>query len=64
MKLHSSITNREFKLLIKPSGLDRRSPITLGLAIITFICILKTKINPVLVILGSGLFSYILLRFF
>jgi len=40
------------------------SPITLGLAIITFICILKTKINPVLVILGSGLFSYILLRFF
>jgi chromate transporter len=40
------------------------SPITLGLAIITFICILKTKINPVLVILSSGLFSYILLRFF
>ncbi|QWD71594.1 hypothetical protein [Polynucleobacter sp. UB-Raua-W9] len=29
MKLHSSITNREFKLLIKPSGLDRRSRITL-----------------------------------
>jgi len=40
------------------------SPITLGLAVITLIYILKTKINPVLVILGSGLFSYILLRFF
>ena len=28
MKLHPSITNREFKLLIKPNGLDRRSKIT------------------------------------
>lgn len=28
MKLHESITNREFKLLIKPKGLDRRSRIT------------------------------------
>ncbi|QWD89823.1 hypothetical protein [Polynucleobacter sp. MWH-Braz-FAM2G] len=28
MQLHPSITNREFKLLIKPSGLDRRSRIT------------------------------------
>lgn len=28
MKLHESITNREFKLLIKPKGLDRRSKIT------------------------------------
>ena len=27
-KLHPSITNREFKLLIKPKGLDRRSKIT------------------------------------
>jgi hypothetical protein len=27
-KLHPSITNREFKLLIKPHGLDRRSRIT------------------------------------
>lgn len=27
MKLHESITNREFKLLIKPQGLDRRSKI-------------------------------------
>jgi hypothetical protein len=27
MKLHPSITNREFKLLIKPQGLDRRSQI-------------------------------------
>jgi len=31
------------------------SPITLALAIFTLICILKTRINPVLVILGSGL---------
>ena len=28
MKLHRSVTNREFKLLIKPKGLDRRSRIT------------------------------------
>ncbi|MBU3593856.1 hypothetical protein ICN42_07075 [Polynucleobacter sp. 71A-WALBACH] len=28
MKLHESITNREFKLLIKPKGLDRRRKIT------------------------------------
>jgi len=28
MKLHPAITNREFKLLIKPKGLDRRSRIT------------------------------------
>ncbi len=28
MKLHKSITNREFKLLIKPKGLDRRRKIT------------------------------------
>ena len=27
MKLHPSVTNREFKLLIKPQGLDRRSQI-------------------------------------
>ncbi len=29
MKLHPSITNREFKLLLKPKGLDRRSQIAL-----------------------------------
>jgi hypothetical protein len=28
MKIHPSVTNREFKLLIKPKGLDRRSNIT------------------------------------
>lgn len=28
MKLHQLVTNREFKLLIKPDGLDRRSRIT------------------------------------
>ena len=28
MKLNPSVTNREFKLLIKPKGLDRRSRIT------------------------------------
>jgi hypothetical protein len=28
MKLHPSVTNREFKLLIKPKDLDRRSRIT------------------------------------
>jgi hypothetical protein len=28
MKLHEAITNREFKLLIKPKGLDRRRKIT------------------------------------
>lgn len=28
MKLHPAVTNREFKLLIKPQGLDRRSQIT------------------------------------
>lgn len=28
MSIHPSITNREFKLLIKPAGLDRRSRIT------------------------------------
>lgn len=28
MKLHPAITNREFKLLIKPNGLDRRTKIT------------------------------------
>jgi len=28
MKLHPSVTNREFKLLIKPKGLDRRSRIS------------------------------------
>jgi len=27
MALHQSITNREFKLLLKPKGLDRRSRI-------------------------------------
>lgn len=40
------------------------SPVTLILAIITFICILKTKINPVFVILGSGLAGFIALEYF
>ena len=39
------------------------SPITLVLAIITLLCILKTKINPVFVILGSGVLGFILLKY-
>ena len=40
------------------------SPITLGLAIITLYLILRTKVNPVLVILGSGLLGLILMKYF
>lgn len=44
MKLHPSITNREFKLLIKPKGLDRRSNITkLSEQILAFCQ--KSKVN-------------------
>ncbi len=39
------------------------SPITLILALITLFLILKTKINPVFVILGSGLVGLIALKF-
>jgi chromate transporter len=40
------------------------SPITLGLALLTLYLILRTKINPVFVILGSGLLGFFLLKFF
>jgi hypothetical protein len=44
MKLHPLITNREFKLLIKPKGLDRRSNITkLSEQILAFCQ--KSKVN-------------------
>ena len=39
------------------------SPITLVLALISFYLILKTKINPVIVILGSGLLEAVLLKY-
>ena len=39
------------------------SPITLALALISLYFILKTKINPVFVILGSGILGFILLKY-
>lgn len=38
-------------------------PITLALAIVSLYCILRTKINPVFVILGSGLMGTVLLKY-
>jgi len=40
------------------------SPITLGLALISLYFILRTKINPVFVILGSGVFGTVLIKYF
>ena len=40
------------------------SPITGGLALLSLYLILRTKINPVFVILGSGLLGFILLTYF
>jgi chromate transporter len=40
------------------------SPMTLILALFTLYLILRTKINPVFVILGSGMLGFIYLRFF
>ena len=40
------------------------SPITCMLAIVTLYLLLKTKINPVLIILGSGAIGAILIHFF
>jgi chromate transporter len=40
------------------------SPITLGLALITLYLILRTTINPVIVIVGSGLLGTILLKYY
>jgi len=39
------------------------SPITLALALITLYLILRTKINPVFVILGSGIIGAILIQY-
>ena len=39
------------------------SPITLALALISLYFILKTKINPVFVILGSGMLGFLLLKY-
>lgn len=39
------------------------SPITLGLALISLYLILRTKVNPVFVILGSGLLGFFLLKY-
>ena len=39
------------------------SPITLALALITLYLILRTKINPVFVILGSGMIGAILIKY-
>ena len=39
------------------------SPITLVLALISLYFILKTKINPVFVILGSGMLGFLLLKY-
>ena len=39
------------------------SPITLALALISLYFILKTKINPVFVILGSGMLGFFLLKY-
>lgn len=43
-KLHPSITNREFKLLIKPKGLDRRSRIAILSELIVNFC-KKNKVD-------------------
>ena len=40
------------------------SPITAGLALLSLYLILRTKINPVFVILGSGLLGFILITYF
>jgi chromate transporter len=40
------------------------SPVTLGLALISLYFILRTKVNPAVVILGSGLLGLILLKYF
>ena len=40
------------------------SPITAGLTLLSLYLILRTKINPVLVILGSGLLGFLLLTYF
>ena len=40
------------------------SPVTLGLALLSLYLILRTKVNPVLVILGSGLLGLVLLKYF
>jgi chromate transporter len=39
------------------------SPITLALALVTFYLILKTKINPVWIILGSGVIGATVMHF-
>lgn len=39
------------------------SPATILIAILSFICILKTKINPVLIILAAGILGAITARF-
>ena len=39
------------------------NPITLGLSLVSLYLILKTKLNPVLVILGSGLVGFFLLKY-
>ncbi len=39
------------------------SPITFGLALVSFYLILRTKINPVYVILGSGMLGFALLKY-
>ena len=39
------------------------SPITLALALVTLYLILRTKINPVFVILGSGMIGAILIKY-
>jgi inorganic triphosphatase YgiF len=38
MKLNKKITNREFKLLLKPEGLDRRSRINQLISLFTSFC--------------------------
>jgi len=40
------------------------SPITLGLALATLYFILKTKVNPVYIILAAGLVGFLALRYF
>jgi len=39
------------------------NPITLGLSLVSLYLILKTKINPVFVILGAGLVGFFLLKY-
>ena len=39
------------------------SPVTLGLAVVSLYLILKTKINPVYIILGAGLLGFIALKY-